>query len=260
MLAKKNLLDIIRTFTLFSTDDKGKMIKVVGRYQQFRAVKIATQRLLNGQNRFERSGIIWHTQGSGKSLTMMFMVREMYRHAQLMQWKIIFVTDRTQLEEQLAETSQHIGFTVKVADSVKSLKDLLKSDSTDLVMAMIHKFQDSDLEIMFPELNASPRILVMTDEAHRSQYSKLAANLDKAIPNASRIGYTGTPIDKMEKVFGDYIDKYTMKQAIDDGVTLHCKSFMKVARITPKSPIKIKWMPRLKMLLVNINLTKSYKF
>lgn len=220
MLTKKNLLDIIRTFTLFSTDDKGKMIKVVGRYQQFRAVKIATQRLLNGQNCFERSGIIWHTQGSGKSLTMMFMVREMYRHTQLMQWKILFVTDRTQLEEQLAETSQHIGFTVKVADSVKSLKELLKSDSSDLVMAMIHKFQEDDLDVTFPELNTSPHILVMTDEAHRSQYSKLATNLDKAIPNASLIGYTGTPIDKTEKVFGDYIDKYTMKQAIDDGVTL----------------------------------------
>lgn len=220
MLAKKNLLDIVRTFTLFSTDDKGKMIKVVGRYQQFRAVKIATQRLLNGQNRFERSGIIWHTQGSGKSLTMMFMVREMYRHAQLMQWKIIFVTDRTQLEEQLAETSQHIGFTVKVADSVKNLKALLESTNSNLVMAMIHKFQEGDLDVTFPELNTSPHILVMTDEAHRSQYSKLAANLDKALPNASRIGYTGTPIDKTEKVFGDYIDKYTMRQAIDDGVTL----------------------------------------
>ncbi len=220
MLDKQNLLDIIRTFTLFSSDDKGKMIKVVGRYQQFRAVKLAVKRLLNGKNPFERSGIIWHTQGSGKSLTMMFMVREMYRHPKLMQWKIVFVTDRTQLEEQLAETSQHIGFTVKVADSVKSLKELLRSDSSDLVMAMIHKFQDSDLDTIFPELNTSPHILVMTDEAHRSQYSKLGANLDKAIPNASRIGYTGTPIDKTEKLFGAYIDKYTMKQAIADGVTL----------------------------------------
>lgn len=220
MLDKANLLDIIRTFTLFATDDKGKMIKVVGRYQQFRAVKLATKRLLSGKNPFERSGIIWHTQGSGKSLTMMFMVREMYRHTKLCQWKIIFVTDRTQLEEQLAETSQHIGFTVKVADSVKSLKELVASDSSDLVMAMIHKFQDNDLDTLFPELNTSSHILVMTDEAHRSQYSKLAANLDKAMPNATRIGYTGTPIDKTEKLFGAYIDKYTMKQAIDDGVTL----------------------------------------
>jgi type I restriction enzyme R subunit len=220
MLDHQNLLDIIRTFTLFSSNDKGELIKVVGRYQQFRAVKLAVQRLLSGKNSRERSGIIWHTQGSGKSLTMMFMVREMYKHATLSKWKVIFVTDRTQLEEQLSETSQSIGFTVKVADSINKLKELLASDASDLVMAMIQKFQERDLKETFPELNNSPNILVMTDEAHRGQYSLLAANLDKAIPRAAKIGYTGTPIDKTERVFGDYIDKYTMREAIADGVTL----------------------------------------
>lgn len=228
MLDRDNLLDLIRTFTLFSVNDKGQAIKIVGRYQQFRAVKLAINRLLDGKSPRERSGIIWHTQGSGKSLTMMFMVREMYRHAQLSQWKVVFVTDRTQLEQQLTETSQSIGFTVKAAKFInpkqqpdgKSLKELLSSDTSDLVMAMIHKFQEQDLNESFPELNASPNILVMTDEAHRSQYKLLAANLDRAIPNASKIGYTGTPIDKTERVFGDYIDKYTMRQAIEDGVTL----------------------------------------
>lgn len=220
MLDRDNLLDLIRTFTLFSTNDRGETIKIVGRYQQFRAVKLAVKRLLTGQSPRERSGIIWHTQGSGKSLTIMFMVREMYRHSQLAKWKVVFVTDRTQLEQQLSETSQSIGFTVKVADSIKALKELLRSDSSDLVMAMIHKFREADLTETFPELNASPYILVMTDEAHRSQYAMLGANLDKGIPNAARIGYTGTPIDKTERVFGDYIDKYTMRQSIDDGVTL----------------------------------------
>lgn len=220
MLDRDNLLDLIRTFTIFSTNSKGEMIKVVARYQQFRAVKLAVKRLLNGKNPRERSGIIWHTQGSGKSLTMMFMVREMYRHPSLSKWKVVFITDRTQLEQQLAETSQSIGFTVKAADSIKTLKELLRSDASDLVMAMIHKFRETDLTETFPELNASPHILIMTDEAHRSQYSRLAANLDKGIPHATRIGYTGTPIDKTERVFGDYIDKYTMRQAIADGVTL----------------------------------------
>jgi type I restriction enzyme R subunit len=220
MLDRDNLLDIIRTFTLFSTNDKGEIIKVVGRYQQFRAVKLAVKRLLDGKNPRERSGIVWHTQGSGKSLTMMLMVREMYRHPSLSKWKVVFVTDRTQLEDQLSETSQSIGFSVKVADSITSLKELLASGSSDLVMAMIHKFREADLKETFPELNVSPNILVMTDEAHRSQYSLLGANLDKAIPNSARIGYTGTPIDKTERVFGDYIDKYTMRQSIEDGVTL----------------------------------------
>ncbi len=220
MLDHHNLLSLIRTFTIFTVNDKGQLIKIVARYQQFRAVKKAVQRLLTGKNRRERSGIIWHTQGSGKSLTMMFMVREMYCHPQLCKWKVVFVTDRTQLEQQLAETSQSVGFTVKVADSIARLKELLPGDSSDLIMAMIHKFQERDLKEVFPELNPSPHILIMTDEAHRSQYALLGANLDRALPNAAKIGYTGTPIDKTEKVFGDYIDKYTMRQAIDDGVTL----------------------------------------
>ncbi|MGR3809081.1 type I restriction endonuclease subunit R [Jiulongibacter sp. NS-SX5] len=231
MLDKRNLLDIIRIFTVFKTDDKGRKIKIVGRYQQFRAVKIATKRLLEGHNPIERGGIIWHTQGSGKSLTMMFMVREMKLHPELMPWKIVFVTDRTQLEEQLSETGQSIGFNVKEAKFInpkqqpdgKSLKELLSNDNSDLVMAMIHKFQEngelSGIEI-FPELNTSANILIMTDEAHRSQYSLLAANLDRALPNATSIGFTGTPTSKTEKKYKDYIDKYTMRQSIDDGVTL----------------------------------------
>ena len=220
MLDHNNLLEIIRNFTLFSVNDKGETIKIVGRYQQFRAVKKAVQRLLEGTTPRSRSGIIWHTQGSGKSLTMMFMVRAMYCHPNLSQWKVVFITDRTQLEQQLAETGLNIGFTVKPADSIAKLKELLRSDSSDLVMAMIHKFQERDLQETFPELNPSTNILVMTDEAHRSQYSLLGANLDKAIPNASRIGYTGTPIDKTVRVFGDYIDSYTMRQSIADKVTL----------------------------------------
>lgn len=220
MLDHRNLLDLLRTFTIFSSDDKGQMIKIVGRYQQFRAVKLAIKRLREGMTPRERGGIIWHTQGSGKSLTMMFMVREMYRRADLANWKVVFVTDRTQLEQQLSETSQSIGYSVKVADSIDRLKKLLRTDTSDLVMAMIHKFRESDLAETFPELNVSSNIVVMTDEAHRSQYRLLGANFDRALPNAARIAYTGTPIDKTERVFGDYIDKYTMREAIDDGVTL----------------------------------------
>ena len=187
MMDKYNLLDLIRTFTLFSTSDKGQTIKIVGRYQQFRAAKLAVKRLIEGTTPRERSGIIWHTQGSGKSLTMMFMVREMHRHPRLANWKVVFVTDRTQLENQLSETSQSIGFTVKPANSVPELKQLLSTDTSDLVMGMIQKFREVDLEETFPQLNDSTDILVMTDEAHRSQYRRLGANLDKAIPNAAKI-------------------------------------------------------------------------
>jgi type I site-specific deoxyribonuclease, HsdR family len=220
MLSHDNLLTLIKSFIIFGTDDKGKTIKIVGRYQQFRAVKLIIERLLKGRNKFERSGIIWHTQGSGKSLTMMFAVREMYHYDELKDWKVVFITDRTQLEQQLHETSKGIGFTVKVADDITKLKELLRSTTSDLVMGMIHKFQERELEEIFPELNSSPKILVMTDEAHRSQYLLLGANLDKALPNATEIAFTGTPTDKTEKKYKDYIDKYTMRQSIEDGVTL----------------------------------------
>lgn len=220
MALPENLLSLLQFFTVFSTDDKGRTLKIVGRYQQFRAVKKAIVRLHDGRNARERSGIIWHTQGSGKSLTMMFLVREMRRLREFASWKIVFITDRTQLEEQLGETAQSLGRTVKVADSIESLKGLLRSPASDLVMAMVHKFQERDLDQVFPLLNNSPHILTLTDEAHRSQYGLLGANLDRAIPNAARVAYTGTPIEKTETTFGDYIDKYTMRESIADGTTL----------------------------------------
>ena len=220
MLDKDNLLSLIKLYTIFIEDNKGHTIKIVARYQQFRAVKLIVNKLLTGKNKKERSGIIWHTQGSGKSLTMMFTVREMYAHPDLKDWKVIFLTDRTQLEKQLRGTSKHIGFNVKLANSINKLKSLLKNPSSDLVMAMMHKFQERDMKVVFPELNPSPKILVMADEAHRTQYELLGANLDKAIPQATEIAFTGTPVDKTEKKYRDYIDKYTMRQSIDDGVTL----------------------------------------
>ena len=228
MMTPRHLLDLIQTFTIFGESDKGQTIKVVARYQQVRAVKKAIQRLQEGKNKKERSGIIWHTQGSGKSLTMMFMVRAMRNLPYFNDWKVVFVTDRTQLEDQLTGTGRAIGQTVKVAEWInpnpqrpnKSLKELLKTDTPDLIMGMVQKFQEADLHEIFPILNESPHILVMIDEAHRSQYKMLGANLEKALPNASRIAYTGTPIDKTEETFGGYIDKYTMRESIEDGTTL----------------------------------------
>ncbi|MFN3667514.1 MAG: type I restriction endonuclease subunit R, partial [Sediminibacterium sp.] len=221
MFSHRNLLDLIKSFTIFKADGN-KMYKVVGRYQQFKAVKKILDRLKNGKNPKERGGIVWHTQGSGKSLTMMFLVREMKQDEELKKWKIVFVTDRTDLEDQLSKTSGAIGFSVKVADRIRKLQDYIPGDSADLVMAMIHKFQERNevREGVLDELNDSPNILIMTDEAHRTQYSLLAANMQKAMPNATHIGFTGTPIEKTEKRYGDYIDKYTMRQSIEDGVTL----------------------------------------
>ncbi len=231
MLSFQNLLDIIRIFTIFFINDKGKKIKIVCRYQQFRAVKKMVKRLQEGKTKEDRGGILWHTQGSGKSLTMMSLVRQMQLITALQSWKVVFVTDRTQLEEQLGDTGGGVGFSLKKAEFINpradkpmcSLKELLSTNTSDLVMAMIHKFQESgeldDIQI-FPVLNESPKVLILTDEAHRSQFSLLGANLERALPNATRIGFTGTPTSKTERLYRDYIDSYTMRQSIDDGVTL----------------------------------------
>lgn len=220
MLKPENLLSIIRSFSVFSTDSKGNRIRIVGRYQQFRAVKKTVHQLLNGTNKRERGGIIWHTQGSGKSLTMVFLIREMWLHPKLQSYKVILLTDRTQLDDQIKETAAGVGFTINDPNSIAKVKTALKANTSEIVSCMIHKFQERDLMDAFPELNTSENILILTDEAHRSQYSLLGANLDRALPNATRIAFTGTPIEKTEETFGQYIDKYTMRQAIKDGVTL----------------------------------------
>jgi type I restriction enzyme, R subunit len=220
MLKPENFLSIIRSFSVFSTDSKGNVIRIVGRYQQFRAVKKTVHQLLNGTNKRERGGIIWHTQGSGKSLTMVFLIREMWLHPKLQSFKIILLTDRTQLDDQIKETAQGVGFTIRDPNSIAKVKTALRSNTSEIVSCMIHKFQERELADAFPELNTSESILILTDEAHRSQYSLLGANLDRALPNSTRIAFTGTPIEKTEETFGDYIDKYTMRQAIKDGVTL----------------------------------------
>jgi type I restriction enzyme R subunit len=220
MCSHRNLLSLLQSFTIFSTDSRGRAYKVVARYQQFRAVHKALERMTKGETPEQRGGIVWHTQGSGKSLTMIFVVRELRRRPALQDWKVVFVTDRTQLEEQLGETSLSTGQTVVAAQNIEHLKELLRDPSSNCVLAMVQKFQERDLRATFPELNTSPKILVMIDEAHRTQYGLLKANLERALRYATNVAYTGTPIDKTERTFGQYIDYYTMRQAQEDGVTL----------------------------------------
>ncbi len=220
MLSRKNYLDILHIFTLFKKSSDGGVTKIVARYQQFRTVKKIIKRIKEGKTPKERGGIVWHTQGSGKSLTMMYTVRAMYRDLKLSKFKIVFVTDRKKLEEQLRDTSKSVGYTVNLAGSIIEYQELLKTNTPDLVMGMIHKFQERELKKEFPLLNESPNILIMIDEAHRTQYKYLGANLKKSLPNAIRIAFTGTPIDKSERTFGDYIDKYSIKQSVDDGITV----------------------------------------
>ena len=237
MLAPERLLDIVRHFTLFMETGPGRMVKIVGRYQQYRGVHKAMRRLLTGATRAEdgetdrRGGIVWHTQGSGKSLTMAFLVRAMRSHPDLRRFKIVLVTDRTDLERQLRGTAALVGETVHVARKGGDVRGLVGRPGPGVVMVMIQKYRDTSPsgseggEETFETLNESESILVMVDEAHRSHGSVLHANLMAALPNAARIGFTGTPIimgkrKKTLDIFGGYLDRYTLADSEADGSTV----------------------------------------
>lgn len=142
---------------------------------------------------------------------MMQTVRAFYHDSELSKFKIVFITDREQLEKQLLDTSKSVGFTVHQAKNIEHFKELLKTNTPDLIMGMVHKFRESDLKKEFPVLNTSENILVMIDEAHRTQYKLLGANLRKALPNSVKIAFTGTPIEKTELTFGQYIEQIRNK-------------------------------------------------
>lgn len=221
MFYPPTLLNLLQSFSVFSEDEStGKTLKVVARYQQYRAVMKTVQQLRTGDTPKKRGGIIWHTQGSGKSLTMLFLIREMYRHPDLMRYKVVLLTDRRQLDDQIRETARSVGYTVQAPASIDALKTTMRNTNSEIVSVMIHKFQEREYATVFPELNASPDILVLVDEAHRSQYSLLGSNLSKALPNATKVVFTGTPIEHTKRAFGAYIDFYTMREAIEDEVTL----------------------------------------
>lgn len=223
LFGKENFLDILQNFTVFEPVD-GRIIKKIPRYQQFRAVHKTIERIKTGETRRDKSGIIWHTQGSGKSLTMVFLTVKMRRDPELRDYKLVFLTDRTQLDEQLTTTFRNAqGETIHHANSVKTLKDLLATDSSNIVTAMVQKFQENADDFEFPLLNDSDKIIVLADEAHRTQYGTLGAAINIALPNAPRIAFTGTPLIKSQKTtnaFGSYIDTYTIEQAVQDGATV----------------------------------------
>jgi len=153
LFSKTNFLDVLQNFTVFEPVD-GRVIKKIPRYQQFRAVHKTIERIKSGTTREDKSGVIWHTQGSGKSLTMVFLTLKMRRDPELRDYKLVFLTDRTQLDSQLTSTFTNTqGETIHHADSVKNLKELLEKDASDIITAMVQKFQESADDFDFPVLN-----------------------------------------------------------------------------------------------------------
>jgi type I restriction enzyme R subunit len=245
MLNKANLISMLRSCSVFMDTDGGPRIKVIARYQQFRAAHKIIERLRHGNTVEERSGVVWHTQGSGKSLTMVFVGRMLRASKDLHDYKMLLINDRVDLEDQLSETATLIGGRVNVINSSNALRRDLASDSSDINMVMVHKFQLADHSLptsvqealgtymampsaqTFGVVNNSSRIVLMIDEAHRTQGSDLGDNIFEAFPNAARIAFTGTPLiterhgeKRTVKRFGEYIDQYKLMDAVADGTTL----------------------------------------
>ncbi len=227
LLSPSALLDVLRDYVVYEPE-RGRLVKKLPRYQQYRAVRAATERMLSGRKPEERGGVIWHTQGSGKSLTMLWLATKLRREPRLGNPTIVVVTDRRQLDRQITGTFERCGFPApEQASSARELRRLLTTGAGRTVMTTIQKFEEA---LTTPEgrldvLNASENVIVMVDEAHRTQYGKLGACMSGALPNAALVGFTGTPIDKDFKRstmrrFGSLIDAYTIPQSVADGVTV----------------------------------------
>lgn len=279
MLSKRNLIDLLRNFVVFDRDE-GKLIKKLARYQQFEAVNLTLQRILgtkeleakvaetsveygsaessaNGESDDESKvqdykdsgGVIWHTQGSGKSLTMLWLCLKLKRETRLANPTLLIISDRTDLDRQITSTFINCNFENPIrAARVDHLRSLMSNGVGRTVMTTIQKFRDEldkDLDAGKPNgvetllrkrlgdeavdqalkprdpvLSKRGNIFVLIDEAHRTEYGRFNANLRKALPNSCLIGFTGTPIPKTVHYFGHYIHCYKMPQSVEDGATV----------------------------------------
>ena len=255
MLNKKTIVELIRYCTVFEQEEKKDnqtglifqvKIKKVAAYHQYYAVQKAvtqTLRATHSKDGDRKVGVVWHTQGSGKSLSMVFYSGQIITHPQMENPTIVILTDRNDLDDQLFSTFGNcVGLlrqTPVQANNREHIKELLKVSGGGVIFTTIQKFAPSEGNV-YDTLSERTNIVVVADEAHRSQYgfkgrvveteggSEIkygnAKYLRDALPNASYIGFTGTPIEKEDKstpaVFGDYIDVYDIKQAVDDGATV----------------------------------------
>ena len=254
LFAKGRLLSLVRDFTVFATASSG-LVKIVAGYHQFHAVlhAVAQTRLAASQGGDRRIGVIWHTQGSGKSLLMAFYTGRIVADPALANPTIVVITDRNDLDDQLFGTfslcQDLLRQPPQQADSREDLERLLNRPSGGVVFTTIQKFAPAKGESAYPVLTDRRNVVVIADEAHRSQYGfrarverrtgeiayGFAKYLRDALPNASFIGFTGTPIESDDvntpAVFGEYIDVYDINRAVEDGATVPIYYESRLARI-----------------------------
>ena len=222
---RHRLLDLVENFVAF-TERPGGLVKALAKNHQFLGVNNSLEALRELQQREGRLGVFWHTQGSGKSLSMLWFTQKVLRK-EPGNWTFVLVTDRKELDEQLYGDFADSGVITsgREVHAVTSahLRELLGEDHR-YVFTLIHKFVPPEKGQRMPVLSERADIVVITDEAHRSQYDTLAANMRLALPNASFLGFTGTPLiageEETRRVFGDYVSIYNFRDSIADGATV----------------------------------------
>ncbi len=240
-------LDLVRSFVSFS-DERAGLVKRVAKYHQFHAVNKAVAATLEAMGRGDgRAGVVWHTQGSGKSLEMLFCVTKLMSYPAMENPTVVVITDRNDLDDQLFDEvfapSRTLPERPLQAESREHLRRVLaERASGGIVFSTMQKFgrtkPERDANRSFPLLSARSNIVVIADEAHRTQYDLidgLARNLRDALPNATFMGFTGTPIEAEDKdtraIFGEYIDVYDLTQAVQDGATVKVYYEARLAKV-----------------------------
>ena len=219
---KSRFLDLVENFTVFD-DAKGGLVKIVAKNHQYLGVNNSVAALMKIKANQGKLGVFWHTQGSGKSFSMVFFSQKVLRKMPG-NWTFLVVTDRDDLDNQIYKNFRSTGAVTEEcqATSGENLKQLLREDHR-FIFTLIQKFGTKPGQ-RYPKLSDRSDIIVMTDEAHRSQYDTLALNMRNALPKAAFIGFTGTPLmageEKTKEVFGDYVSIYNFRQSIEDGATV----------------------------------------
>ena len=226
----KRLLELMYHFTIY---DAG--IKKLARYQQYFTVNETVNRVKTIEAGHRNGGVVWHTQGSGKSLTMVMLAQKIAQEPSISNPRIVLVTDRTDLDSQITKTFRKCGKEVENATTGSRLVELLESDTDAVITTVINKFATAIKKIKRPLDN--PNIFILIDEAHRSQYKELAIQMNRVLPNACKIAFTGTPLMKKDKntarTFGGIIKPvYTVKQAVEDKAVV---PLLYEGRIVPQS-------------------------
>jgi type I restriction enzyme R subunit len=242
MFDKSRLLDLIRNFASFVVED-GQLVRKGAKYHQFWAVNSALESAVRASTGDGRGGIVWHTQGSGKSLEMLFLAGKLMRDPRLKNPTVVLLTDRNDLDDQLFSEvfapDELLPEKPVQAESADHMRTLLQRPAGGIVFTTIQKFRSTEKGDRHPQLSDRKNIIVIADEAHRSQYDMIdgfARNLRDALPKATFVGFTGTPIDEEDRstreIFGDYVSVYDLTRAVNDGATVRIYYESRLAKVS----------------------------